>query len=119
MKNYLYIYIVNDFKTFKHTQMKTRKIEFYANGIEVLPADHSVAKEVLIGMPTMRGKLSGYGAWTEKKASNSGEKKEVDRFVSNGFEFIVFTYEAMDFCLSSITLSESKLCTAVYWQKIK
>jgi len=101
-------------------RVKTRTSEFYANGVEVQRGDHPIAKEILTGMPQFRGKLSNYGALTQKKQSFiSGHNTEVERFVKNDFEFIVFTYEAMDFSLSSMTMSESKLCTAVYWQRIK
>jgi hypothetical protein len=101
-------------------RVKTRTSEFYANGVEVQYGDHPIAKEILVGMPQFRGKLSNYGALTQKKQSFiSGHTTEVERFVKKDFEFIVFTYEAMDFSLSSMTMSESKLCTAVYWQRIK
>ena len=32
--------------------MKTRKIELYANGVEIQNGDHRIAKEILIGIDT-------------------------------------------------------------------
>lgn len=102
------------------TKIKNPK-DVYVNGLDVERTDYSTAKQVLAKMPSMRGKLSGYGPLTKKRQSNldSTGYKEVDRFVKNGFQFVVFKGEAMFYSLGSMTMSEPQIVTEVFWQKIK
>jgi hypothetical protein len=102
--------------------MRTRKIELYANGVEIQKGDHQIAKEILIGMSKFRGKLSNYGALKESKQNTLPKTKgysEVERFIVEDFEFIVVTIESMSFNMYTMELSEPRLGTEVYWQRIK
>jgi hypothetical protein len=103
-------------------RVKTRKSEFYANGIEVQYGDHPIAKEILIGMPKFRGKLNNYGALTKNKETMLPKTKgyaEIERFIVKDFEFIVVTIESMSFNMYTMELSKPTLGTQVYWQRIK
>jgi hypothetical protein len=102
--------------------MKTRKIELYANGVEIQNGDHRIAKEILTGMSKFRGKLSNYGSLTGKKETilpKTQGYSEVERFIVEDFEFIVVTIESMSFNIYTMELSEPRLGTEVYWQRIK
>jgi hypothetical protein len=103
-------------------RVKTRTSEFYANGVEVQRGDHPIAKEILTSMSKFRGKLSNYGALTEKKQTllpKTNGYSEVERFIVEDFEFIVVTIESMSFNMYTMELSEPRLGTEVYWQRIK
>ena len=103
-------------------RVKTRTSEFYANGVEVQRGDHPIAKEILTGMPQFRGKLSNYGALTEKKQTMLPKLTgyaEIERFIVKDFEFVVVTTESMSFSLDTMKVSEPRLGTQVYWQRIK
>ena len=97
--------------------IKTRKVEFYKNEIEILSTDYATAKQMLIGMPKFKGKLHNYGPLTTRKTF--GKHTEIDKFVLNDFEFLVITYESMSFSFKTMSVSSPELCTAVYWQRIK
>jgi len=97
--------------------IKTKKIEFYKNGVEMFSTDYATAKQMLIGMPKFKGKLHNYGPLTARKTL--GRHTEIDKFVLNDFEFLVITFESMSFSLETMTVSSPELCTAVYWQRIK
>ena len=98
-------------------KIKAKKIEFYKNELEMFSTDYATAKQMLIGMPKFKGKLHNYGPLTTRKTL--GRHTEIDKFVLNDFEFLVITYESMAFSLTSMSVSEPELCTAVYWQRIK
>ena len=103
-------------------KVKTTKIELYANGVEIQKGDHRIAQEILTGMPKFRGKLSNYGAFKEKKQTILPKTKgysEIERFIVEDFEFIVVTIESMSFNMYTMELSEPRLGTEVYWQRIK
>lgn len=97
--------------------IKTRKVEFYKNEIEILTTDYATAKQMLIGMPKFKSKLHNYGPLTTRKTF--GKHTEIDKFVLNDFEFLVITYESMSFSFNTMSVSSPELCTAVYWQRIK
>ena len=102
--------------------MKTRTIEFYANGVEVQRGDHPIAKEILTGMPQFRGRLNNYGALTQKKQAilpTLSGYEEIERFIVKDFEFIVVNKQSMSFSLDTMVVSKPRLVTEVYWQRIK
>lgn len=94
--------------------MKTEK-KFYANGVE--NDTLTEGKRLLIEMHRFHNKLSNYGPWTASKFSLY-QDQIVERFEYKGFEFIVVEYEAMNFSLSTMAVSEPKKCLAVFWQKL-
>jgi hypothetical protein len=103
-------------------RVKTRKSEFYANGVEVQRGDYPIAKEILTGMPKFRGKLSNYGELTQKKQTilpTLTGYAEIERFIVKDFEFIVVTTKSMSFSLDTMVVSKPTLGTQVYWQRIK
>ena len=97
--------------------IKTGTGEYYKNEIEILTTDYATAKKMLIDMSKFKGKLHNYGALKNRKVL--GTHTEIDKFTLNNFEFLVITYESMAFSLTSMSVSEPELCTAVYWQRIK
>jgi hypothetical protein len=97
--------------------MKTQK-RFYANGLEYTIDSIAEGKRLLTEMHQFRYKLSNYGPWTQSK-SKLYESKIIEKIDSKGYEFIVVEYEAMNFSLSTMTVSEPKKCLAVFWQSLK
>lgn len=96
--------------------MKTQQ-RFYANGVLETIETHKEGKRLLIEMHRFHNKLSNYGVWTPSKYSLY-QDKIIERFELKGFEFIVVEYEAMNFSLSTMKVSEPKKCLAVFWQKL-
>lgn len=94
----------------KTTKMKTRT---YVNGVEITRENSAKGKELLYQMDRFRRKIHGYGDWTESKKSHV---TLVEQFEQDGYEFFVVTYEAMDFSLGDMKMSESYLHTEVRWQ---
>jgi|APGre2960657373_1045057.scaffolds.fasta_scaffold00342_23 hypothetical protein len=97
--------------------METKKLGHYKNGVEKLSGDFKIAKQMLIDMAKFKGKLGDYGPLSKLKTLP--KHTEIDRFISNDFEFIVINYESMNFSFNTMTVSKPELATAVYWQKIK
>lgn len=84
----------------------------YANGVEITRENSLKGKELLSKMARFYRKIHGYGDYTDSHKS----RELVETFEQDGYEFFVLTYEAMDFSLSDMKMSESYLHTEVRWQ---
>ena len=94
-----------------------KNLKFYANGVESTIDTITEGKKLLIEMHRFHNKLSNYGVWNKSKISIY-QDKIIERFEHKGFEFILIEYEAMNFSLSTMSISEPKKSLAVFWQKI-
>jgi hypothetical protein len=84
----------------------------YANGVEITRENSLKGKELLSKMARFYRKIHNYGDYTDSHKSHT----LVETFEQDGYEFFVLTYEAMDFSLSDMKMSESYLHTEVRWQ---
>ena len=96
--------------------MKTIK-KYYANGIEWDWDDDKKAKSLLMGTHRFKNRLSNYGMWNKSKISIYSDKI-VEKFILEEFEFIVISYEPMQFSFNTMSVVQKLKCTAVFWQKI-